>query len=365
MKKRFLILIICGCALLGMIVSASGSASQDHTVISKSYLEGPYLQELVSIVSDQVAAGASNTRSAALQSLNTLGQSYLDQLKPNGRETQDWLTAGSFTAQGGERGDTVTLAPGSGLIWISGAADFTGTLIDLTVGRELQRGALEAGHRYVAGTECLVTLSSGTAYWSVEGRWLTTSDGVTVPAISFVDVPMDSSFYDAVCYVVERGLFVGTSDTEFSPYVTINRGMMATVLHRLAGTPTTVYTPVFSDVPDGRWYTPGVIWAAESTVVKGMGDGTYRPAEDLTHQQIAVMFYNYANWIGIDTSAQADLSTVPGGNTVSSWAKEAVSWAVSVGIMPIDSETPLAAKEPANRAQVAIMLQRFDALISL
>ncbi len=363
MKKRFLILILCVCILIGAVVSASGSYSQDNAVVSRSYLEGTYLQELISLISTQLSTALQNTKAAVMERLNSLGQGYLDRLAPLGAAQSQWLTAGSFTTQGGEQNDTVTLAPGAGVIWNYGTAAFTGTLIDLTEGTEKTNSVLTAGHRYVAIVESVITIESAVGYWAVEGEWKTTSDGVTLPEVVFEDVPFDSPYYDAVSYVVKQGLFVGTSDTKFSPDVTINRGMMATVLHRFAGEPTITFSPVFSDVAEDKWYTAGVIWAADSTVVVGMGDGTYRPAENLTYQQVGIMFYNYAKWAGIDTSAQVDLALVPGGTSVSSWAKDQMSWAVAAGIMVTDDSGILLAKEPASRAHVAVMMQRFDKLI--
>lgn len=363
MKKRFLVLIICACVLIGAVVSASGSYSQDNAVVSRSYLEGTYLQELISMISTQITSAMQKTKASAMDRLDSIGQGHLDKLNSQDESDSQWLTASRFATHGGEQNDTLWLAPGAGLIWKSGTASFSGTLIDLTDGTEKNNDELTANHRYVAATECVITIESAIGYWSVEGEWRTTSDGVTLPEVFFEDVPFDSPYYDAVSYVVKEGLFVGTRDTKFSPDVTINRGMMATVLHRFAGEPAITFSPVFSDVTDGKWYTAGVIWAADSTVVVGMGDGTYRPSENLTYQQVGIMFYNYAKWAGIDTSTQVDLTLVPGGSSVSGWAKDQMSWAVAVGIMVTDENGTLLAKEPASRAHVAVMMQRFDKLI--
>ena len=364
MKKRFLALIICVCTLIGAAVSAAGSSSQDSAVVSRSYLEGTYLQELIAMISSQITTAQQNTKTNALNKLDSIGQGYMDQLAPLGGSESKWLTASSFKDCSGEANDTITLAKGAGLIWTSGTATFTGTLIDLTEGAEKTGGALVTGHRYVAAAESVVTITSATGYWSVEGEWNTTSDGIKEPEISFEDVPADSPYYDAVAYVVKKGLFVGTSDTQFSPDVTINRGMMATVLHRFAGEPAVEYRPVFTDIAEGKWFTAGVIWAADHAVVVGMGDDTYRPNDSLTYQQVAIMFYNYANWLGLDTSVKADLTTVPGGESVASWASDQMAWAVGAGLMVTNAEGTLLAKEAASRAHVAVMMQRFDQLIA-
>lgn len=360
MKKRFLALIVCVCALCGSIVSAFGSASQDNALVSRSYLEGVYLQELQTLIAQRAASAAESNYSAALETLDALGQSYLDQLLPKGGEETEWLTAAEFTEQGGERDDVIILAEGAGLIWTSGSASFSGVLVDLTDGKEVTGGNLLESHRYVAVENTVVTVTSRTAHWSVEGEWKTTSDGIQLIELEFVDVPEDAWYYDAVGYVVEKKLFVGVSDTEFAPNATMTRGMLTTVLYRFYGSPEVVYSPIFSDVPDGKWYSTGTVWAGMNGVVNGMGDGTFAPLGDLSRQQIAVMLYNYANWLGYDTSARADLSTAPDGSKVASWAQGAMSWAAASGIIMGDSNGNLTPADPATRAQVAIMLQRFE-----
>lgn len=365
MKKRILALVLCACALCGVVGSASGSVSQDdNTLISKSYLEGTYRQELQEEISQRVAIAGESSYNSAVQTLDTLGQSYLDKLAPDdGEDSSEWLSAGAYVDQGGEKDDVIILAAGAGLILTEGSAQVSGILVDLTDGKEVSSGQLTKNHRYVAEQESVITVTSAVAYWSVEGKWQTTSDGVTERPVVFEDVSADSWYYESVYFVVDQGLFVGTSETKFSPLATMNRGMLATVLHRLAGTPAVAYSPVFSDVPDGLWYTNGVVWAAANRVVNGMGDGTYRPTGDLSRQQIAVMLYNYANWVGIDTSDRADLSAYPDGASVASWAKDAMSWAVSAGIIQGDTNSRLTPAANANRAQVATMLQRFSGLL--
>lgn len=363
MKKRFLILVVCVCTMIGAIASAAGSTSQDSAVVSRSYLEGAYLQELASMISTQISTAKQNTKTAALKKLDSIGQSYLELLAGSGGSQSEWLTASDFTNGGGNAGDTLTLASGAGVIWTSGAADFVGTLIDLTDGVELTDAKMAVGHRYIAVAECTITVTSAIGYWTVEGEWRTTSDGITIPEILFEDIPPESPYYSAVSFVVEQGLFVGMSDTEFSPELILNRGMMATVLYRLAGEPDVAYRPAFNDVPDGKWYTSGVIWAADNAVVIGMGNDMYAPTDKLTYQQVAIMLYNYANWLGIDTSGRTDLSSLPGGNRVSEWASEQMSWAVSNGIMVTDDSGNLLAREEATRGNVAIIMQRFDCLI--
>ena len=165
-----------------------------------------------------------------------------------------------------------------------------------------------------------------------------------------------------VYFVVERGLFIGTSETEFSPKATMNRGMLATVLYRMAGEPEVQFSPIFGDVKEGSWYAPGVIWAAQSGVISSETEDC-KPLENLTRQEIAVMLYNYATWRGIDTSERGDLSGMSDSDQISEWALDAMSWNVAKGIF-IGTGESIKPLDTTNRAEVATVLMRFDALFS-
>lgn len=375
MKKRFLALVLCICIVIGAVISASSAATQINTLISRSFLETVYRQEVQALVSGRVSTGLAAVRSAALQALNSIGDAYLTQLKPAGEDEPDWLVSGDLVAQVGVSGDTITLNVGAGLIWTEGSASFAGTLIDTTAGEECSDGTLAVNHRYIAPQQVVITVSSDSAAWSVEGEWLTSGqnaepdpvdppavDPVTppIPVVSFVDVSETSWYRDAVYYVVERGLFQGTGENKFSPDMTMTRGMLTTVLHRMAGSPETTYSAVFNDVPDGTWYTAGTVWAGQNGIADGSESGAFYPNDAVTRDQIAQMLYNYAKLFGFDTSGRGDLSGFTDAAEISDWAWDAYSWAVSIGLYQGNTLNQLMPAATADRAQIATLLQRFD-----
>lgn len=129
------------------------------------------------------------------------------------------------------------MAAGSGLMWYSGSATTSVALVDVTAGSELPAGAsLTAGHRYLAETEAVITASASSSC-AAEGLWRTTATGTAPVQSPFRDVANSDWFFDPVMYVVERGLFQGTSGTTFEPMSTMSRSMLVTVLYRLAGQP--------------------------------------------------------------------------------------------------------------------------------
>lgn len=97
---------------------------------------------------------------------------------------------------------------------------------------------------------------------------------------------------DYIYSVVEEGYLNGVSDTEFAPNANVSRAMLATVLYRIEGEPDSDGENVFSDVADGTWYTDAVTWAAENGIVKGSG-GKYRPNDNLTRSEAAVILYRW------------------------------------------------------------------------
>lgn len=365
MKKRALILIVCCAVLAGCLLPVFGSGSE-NALVTKSYLERTFFGQLAQQVSEWVGGSRSELLSREEETLNGIGRDYLEQL---GRDS---IPAGMQYAAapvqgGGERHDTVSLLAGSGVVWLSGTATVSGALIDLTEGSDIPAsGAVVAGHRYLAVQDTVLTVTSLTAYWTVEGVWSTTSDGVSIKDIPFTDVSSTRWYYENVVYVYNRGLFNGTSESLFSPDYPMVRSMLAQVLYRMAGEPAAGAQSRCSDIEARRWYTDSAVWAVSNGIVGGMiDDGLFRPDQNLTREEIALMLYQYARWLGLDTSGRADLSSFADSASVSPVARDAVSWAVSNEIIrgyAGDSGMLIGPDQPVVRAQVAALLQRFEEL---
>jgi hypothetical protein len=161
----------------------------------------------------------------------------------------------------------------------------------------------------------------------------------------------------AIKFVVERKLFNGVSDTEFSPNSPMTRAMFATVVSRYANG-IAAGSVRFVDVLPEKWYTNGVLWAAENGITSGIGDGRFDPDAPITREQLAVMLHNYAKFAGFDLSA-AGAWEFADADSISSWAKDALSWAVGTGILTGKPGNLIDAKGFATRAEVATVLQRF------
>ena len=168
---------------------------------------------------------------------------------------------------------------------------------------------------------------------------------------------------DAIDFASSRELFNGTSATAFSPNEEMTRAMLVTVLRRMEDEPETAAENAFADIPDDTWYTDAVIWASENGIVNGVAEGQFDPDANITREQLAAMMYRYADFLGMDTAASGSLSRFNDGSQVSSWASDAMKWAVGNGLISGKSSTILDPKGNATRAEVATILQRMTALM--
>ncbi len=182
-------------------------------------------------------------------------------------------------------------------------------------------------------------------------------EDVRLPWNPFADVTERDWFYDSVKYVYEKGLMNGTSDTAFRPYTTTSRGMIVTILWRLEGKPTAKSANPYADVSTGAYYDKAVAWAAENGIVKGYDNGNFGPNNPITREQLAAILYRYTQFKGIVTPITGDLSQFT--DQPSTWAADAMQWAVGVGIISGRGNGTLDATGNATRAETSAMLARF------
>ena len=176
----------------------------------------------------------------------------------------------------------------------------------------------------------------------------------------FVDVKSSRWSYANIKWAVDNGYMNGVGDGKFSPAGTTTRAMVVTVLYRLAGSPKTVYTDTFKDVPAGKWFTDAVVWAAKAGVVNGTSATTFAPNANITREQLAAIFYRYADFDYVITDGvKADLSVYKDVKKVSSYAKDAMAWANKVGLVNGVTADTLNPKGNATREQFAAILNRY------
>ena len=190
------------------------------------------------------------------------------------------------------------------------------------------------------------------AGWSVD-------ENPNTGANPFTDVSEKDWFYSDVMFVYENGLMLGTSKTLFSPHGTATRGMMATILWRMEGSPAPKGKSSFTDVEAGKWYADAITWAAENGIFAGYGKDKFGPDDPITREQLAAIFYRYADYKGYDLTVKGNLDKFKDADKITDYAKAAMQWAVGSGLVKGKSGNLLDPQGTATRAEIAAMLHRF------
>ena len=175
----------------------------------------------------------------------------------------------------------------------------------------------------------------------------------------FTDISEKDWFYGDVMFVYENGLMLGTSKTLFSPHETAMRGMMATILWPIEGSPVPKGKNSFTDVEAGKWYADAITWTAENGIFAGYGKDKFGPDNPITREQLAAIFYRYADYKGYDLTVKGDLDKFKDADKITDYAKTAMQWAVGSGLVKGKSGNLLDPQGTATRAEIAAMLHRF------
>ncbi|WP_346695118.1 S-layer homology domain-containing protein [Thermophilibacter mediterraneus] len=169
-----------------------------------------------------------------------------------------------------------------------------------------------------------------------------TSKIVVTDASSFADVPNDAWYAEAVATAKQQGYIGGVGGSNlFAPMRNMSRADVVCVLYRMAGgtidnegmtDAEKTYISDFTDVDEGAYYAKAVSWAVKTGIARGYGD-TFGTSRDVTTEEFATMLARYAASVGTDTSVDTDavLAGVADGDKVSSYARDAVAWAVENG----------------------------------
>lgn len=179
----------------------------------------------------------------------------------------------------------------------------------------------------------------------------------------FNDVSKSAWYYEGINYCYQNSYISGTSKDVFSPNSNVTREQFVMMLANIAGADLTLYADAdtgMSDVPAGRWYSAAVSWAVSEGYVSGVAEGVFGLGQNITREQLARLFYLYAEKQGMDVEQRADLSVYTDADAVSEWAYDNVSWAVAMGLISGMTPAELGARGTATRAQAARIFMSFD-----
>ena len=260
--------------------------------------------------------------------------------------TVDRVSGGRVTVQPGraDKGDTVTIT-----VYPNDGYELDELVVTDSRGNEIDLDARSA-------TRFTFTMPGGKV--TVEASFVREGGQSQTPQTTFMDVPASAWYYDAVEYVYENGLMSGVSGGWFAPNDTLTRAMLVQTLYAMEGRPAAA-SAGFADVASGDWYASAVNWAAANGVVSGVSETGFGPNNALTREQLALILYRFAQYKGYDVTGTSDLAAYADGSSVSSWAAEAMGWAVDAGLISGVGGNQIAPTGTASRAQVAQILMNF------
>lgn len=192
------------------------------------------------------------------------------------------------------------------------------------------------------------------------GQYALVLDGKS-HALPFTDLAVGAWYEDAVAYVYRHDLMSGFSEDTFGPNAALSRAQLCQILYNMEGRPAVTGSGSFSDLADGAWYTDAVTWAASQGIVDGYGGGLFGPDDNITREQLASILYRCAQARGDDVSVGEDTNILSYSDAadVAEYAISAMQWACGAGVITGISESALAPRGEATRAQTAAMLMRF------
>lgn len=240
------------------------------------------------------------------------------------------------------------------IVYITAVPDYGCTLSSLSV----RTATGDSVHVYNAQ-------KADTYYFYMPDQYVSVSAVFTgkYTSVPFNDVSYGDWYYNAVQFVYSKGIMDGVDYYKFAPNGTITRGMIVTMLWRMAGEPFEMPVTSFTDVEIGRYYTTAVAWACRNGIADGMGESTFGPNDAITREELVTLLYRYAQYFGhscIGTSIEGFADA----GSVSSYAYNAMCWAYKAGVVTGTTGSRLNPQGTASRAEAAQMIMSFSSFLN-
>jgi len=181
----------------------------------------------------------------------------------------------------------------------------------------------------------------------------------------FIDVSPDDWFYDSVDIVNRAEIIKGGFNVFFAPNVSISRGMLATIIHRLENSPQPATRHSFTDVHPGTPHDDAISWAAGAGIFDGLGDNLFLPLEPITREYFMTIIMRYLDYSGFqfkmrlhDASAGITAASFDDFDEISGFAREAMDKAISFGFAKGNEDNALKPREIVSKAEVTSIVAR-------
>lgn len=214
------------------------------------------------------------------------------------------------------------------------------------------------------------TIEKGEPTAAADDRYTCEEKGNNCAVKRFKDIKSADGDPDhsGIEFCLDNGIMNGTGDDIFSPDNTMTRAQFATMFYRLAGEPAAPETSEFNDLT-ADWYKKAVNWAAANGVLNGTGGGSFSPDATITREQIATIFYRYAQTKGLNVSeVSIGLDSYNDYDEIADYAKIPVAWCFDENVMFIHSvngyEYAIYPKVAPTRANTATMFWKFSYVLN-
>ncbi len=214
------------------------------------------------------------------------------------------------------------------------------------------------------------TIEKGEPTAAADDRYTCEEKGNNCAVKRFKDIKSADGDPDhsGIEFCLDNGIMNGTGDDIFSPDNTMTRAQFATMFYRLAGEPAAPETSEFNDLT-ADWYKKAVNWAAANGVLNGTGGGSFSPDATITREQIATIFYRYAQTKGLNVSeVSTGLDSYNDYDEIADYAKIPVAWCFDENVMFIHSvngyEYAIYPKVAPTRADTATMFWKFSYVLN-
>ena len=204
----------------------------------------------------------------------------------------------------------------------------TGSLESWSIGEEVDISVKSINLSTSTGKSCTIVNSQ---IENMEGENVQDLSGFDFIFVNkkypFRDVAPGVWYQGTVDLVNYLEIMTGTREDKFAPTSVLSRAQFATIIYRMEDCPAVEYNTSFRDVPKGQFYTDAVIWANKAGIITGYNSRTFGPVDSITREQMATMMCRYGKYKGFDVSGQADLSGFPDYQSITNYARDAISWA--------------------------------------
>ena len=182
--------------------------------------------------------------------------------------------------------------------------------------------------------------------------------GVSTPITKKHFNDMDNALWaqEACEYLAEKEVISGKGEGVFAPMDNVTREEFVAIIVRGFGFEKYVDNTEFKDLSENDWCYDYVLSAAQNGIIQGIGDGYFGKGHKITRQDMATILYRVISKKELNLAKVRDDFSFKDADSIPDYAKEAVSYLTTRGIVSGMEDGSFSGRESASRAQAAQMI---------